>query len=101
MEYASNEIQNMEHEHEKGNMGHSPYMKSGIWNHEIYPILEYGKSENMKLRTLNRVILKFELGNLHDPLGLLGSPLTQVLNTQKRGMHFLKLKLSLSVTCDG
>ena len=67
MEYASNEIRNMEHEHEKGNTGHSPYMKSGILNHEIYPILEYEKSENMKLRTWNKVILKFELGNLHFP----------------------------------
>ena len=46
MEYAQNvEIRNMEHEHEKGNTGHSPYMKSGIWNHEIDPILEYGKRE--------------------------------------------------------
>ena len=69
MEYASNEIWNMEHEHEKGNTGHSPYMKSGIRDHENYPILEYGKRENMKLGTRNKVILKFELGNLHLPLG--------------------------------
>ena len=69
MEYASNEIWNMEHEHEKGNTGHSPYMKSGIWNHEVYPILEYGNSENMKLGTWNKVIWKFEPGNLHHPLG--------------------------------
>ena len=27
MEYPLNEIWNMEHEHENGNMGHSPYMK--------------------------------------------------------------------------
>ena len=54
----------MEHEHEKENTGHSPYMKSGIWDHENYPILEYGTRENMKLGTWNKVILKFELGNL-------------------------------------
>ena len=59
----------MEHEHEKGNTGHSPYMKSGIWDHENYPILEYRKRENVKLGTWNKVILKFELGNLHHPLG--------------------------------
>ena len=69
MEYASNEIRNMEYEHEKGNTGHSPYMKSGIWDHENYPSLEYGKRESMKLGTWNKVILKFELGNLHLPLG--------------------------------
>ena len=69
MEYASNEIRNMEHEHEKGNTGHSPCMKSGIWDHENYPILEYRKRENMKLGIWNKVILKFELGNLHHPLG--------------------------------
>ena len=68
MEYASNEIWNMEHEHEKGNTGHSPYMKSGIWDQESYPIMEYyGKRENMKLGTWNKVILKFELGNLQGP----------------------------------
>ena len=44
-------------------------MKSGIWDHESYPILEYGKRENMKLGTWNQVILKFELGNLQDPSG--------------------------------
>ena len=38
----------------------------GPWN---YPILEYGKRENMKLATWNKVILKFELGNLQGPLG--------------------------------
>ena len=71
MEYASNEILHMEHEFEKGNTGHSPYMKSGIWDHENYPILEYGEREIMKLGTLtwNKVILKFEVGNLHLPLG--------------------------------
>ena len=73
MEYASNEIRNMEHQHEKGNTGQSPCMILGIWNHEIYPILEYGKSENMKLGTWNKVSLKFELGNVHDPLGSPGS----------------------------
>ena len=45
----------------------SPCMKSGIWNHKIHPILEYGKRENMKLGTWNKVILKFEVGNLHCP----------------------------------
>ena len=69
MEYALNEIRNMEYKHEKGNTGHSPYMKSGIWDHENYPILEYRKRENMKLGTRNKVILKFELGNLHLSLG--------------------------------
>ena len=54
---------------EKGNTGHSPYMKSGIWDHENYPILEYGKREIMKLGTWNKVILKFELGNIPLPLG--------------------------------
>ena len=47
----------------------SPYMKSGIWDHENYPILEYGKRENMKLGTWTKVILKFELVNLYPPLG--------------------------------
>ena len=51
------------------NFWNSPYMKSGILDHENYPILEYGKRENMKLGTWNKVILKFELGNLHHPLG--------------------------------
>ena len=78
MEYASNEIRNMEHEHEKGNMGHSPYMKSGICDHKNYPILEYGKRENMKLGIWNKVILKFELGNLHHPLG------NPIMEAQKR-----------------
>ena len=32
MEYAANEIQNMEYEHEKGNTGHSPYIESGTWD---------------------------------------------------------------------
>ena len=64
-------MQNIEHEHEKGNMGRSPYMKLGISDHENYPILEYSKRENMKLGTWNNVILKFELGNLQ---GSLGSP---------------------------
>ena len=50
---------NMEYEHEPGNTRHSPYMKSGISDHEIYPILEYGKREDMKLGTWNKVILKF------------------------------------------
>ena len=66
--FESNEILNMEHEHEKGNTGRSPYMKSGIWDQENYPILEYGKRENMKLGTWNKVILKFELGNVQVPL---------------------------------
>ena len=43
IEYASDEIWNMEYEHAKGNTGHSPYMKSGIWDQENDPILEYGK----------------------------------------------------------
>ena len=51
----------------KGNTGRSPYMKSGMWDHENYPILECKKRENMKLETWNKVILKFELGNLQDP----------------------------------
>ena len=71
MEYASNEIRNMEYEYEKGNAGHSPCMKSGIWDHENYPILEYGKRENMKLGTWNKVTLKLELGNLHTLWGAL------------------------------
>ena len=50
MEYAANEIWNMEYEHKKKNTGHSPYIKSGIWDHENYPI-EYGKREIMKLGT--------------------------------------------------
>ena len=33
------------------------------------PNLEYGKTENIKLGTWNKVILKFEPGNLHPPLG--------------------------------
>ena len=49
MEYASNSSWNMEYEHEKGNTGHSTYMKSGIWDHENYPISEYGKKEDLKL----------------------------------------------------
>ena len=56
MEYASNEIRNMEYEHKKGNTGHSPYIRSGIWDHENYPVLEYGKREDMKLGTWNEVI---------------------------------------------
>ena len=67
MEYASNEIRNMEYEHEKANTGHSPYMTSGIWDHRNYRILEYGKRENMKLETWTKIILKFELGNLQGP----------------------------------
>ena len=59
----------MEYEHEKGNTGHSPYMKLGILDHETYPTLEYEKRENMKWGTWNKVTLKFELGNLHLPLG--------------------------------
>ena len=59
-----NEIRNMEHEHEKGNTGHSPYMKLGIRDHKNYRTLEYGKRENMKLGTWNKVILKFEVGNI-------------------------------------
>ena len=45
MEYASNEIWNMEYEHEKGNAGHNPYMKSGLWDQENDPfgIWEEGK----------------------------------------------------------
>ena len=58
MDYASNEIRNMEHEHEKENTGHSLYMKLGIWDHKNYRILEYGKREIMKLGTWNKVILK-------------------------------------------
>ena len=69
MEYAINEIRNMEYE--KGNTGHSPDMKSGIWDQENYPILEYGKREKMKLEIWSKVILTFELGNLQ---GLLRSP---------------------------
>ena len=34
-----------------------------------YQILEYGKREIMKLGTWNKVILKFELGELQGPLG--------------------------------
>ena len=53
-----NEIRNMEYEHQKRNPGHSPYMKSGIWDHEKYPGLEYmGKRQNMKLGTWNKVSL--------------------------------------------
>ena len=55
MEYASNETRNMEYKHEKGNAEHSPYINSGIWDRENYPILEYGKRENMKLGTWNKV----------------------------------------------
>ena len=44
-------------------------MKLGIWEHKEHPIWEYGKTEKMKLGTGNMVILKFELGNLHPPLG--------------------------------
>ena len=69
MEYASNESRHVEYEHEKGNTGHSPYMKSGIWDRENYPILEYGKTEIMKLGTWNKVILTFEVRNLQHPLG--------------------------------
>ena len=57
----------MEYERERGNTGHSRYMKSGIWDHEKYPFLEYGKRENNKLGTWNTVIFKFELGNLQGP----------------------------------
>ena len=52
----------MEYEREKGNTEHSPYVKSGIYDYKNYPILEYGKRENMKLGTWNKIILKFELG---------------------------------------
>ena len=69
MEYASTEIRNMGYVMKKGNTGHSPYMKSRIWDHKSYPILECGKRESMKLGTRNKVILKFELRNLHPPLG--------------------------------
>ena len=34
-----------------------------------YRILEYGKRDNMKLGTWNKVILTFELGNIPLPLG--------------------------------
>ena len=64
------EIRNMEYEHEKGTRGTVLIiMKSGIWDNETCPILEYGKGETMKLGTWNNVILKFELGNLQGPLG--------------------------------
>ena len=56
-ELRSNEMRNMEYEHEKGNTGHSPFMKSEIWDHEKYPILEFEKRESMKLGTWNNVIL--------------------------------------------
>ena len=58
----------MEHAHEKRNTEHSPYMKLGTWDHKNYRILEYEKRENMKLGTWNKVILKFELGNIPPPL---------------------------------
>ena len=51
-------------------------MKSGIWDHENYPILEYAKSKKMNLGTWNNVILKFELGKLHRHVG---SPCNQVI----------------------
>ena len=45
-----------------------------IYNQEsgttkITEFLEYGRRENMKLGTWNKVILKFELGSLQGPLG--------------------------------
>ena len=52
----------------KGDKGHSPYMKSRMWDHENYLILGYGKWEDMKLGTQDKVILTFELGNLQGPL---------------------------------
>ena len=54
----------MEYELETGNMGPSPLRKLGIWDDENYPILDYGKRENLKLGTRKKIILKFELGNL-------------------------------------
>ena len=39
-----------------------PNMKLGMWGHEKYRIWEDGNKENMKLRTWNKVILKFEVG---------------------------------------
>ena len=45
MEHASNEIRNMEHEHEKGNTGHSRYMKLGIWDHKNYRIWNMGRGK--------------------------------------------------------
>ena len=59
----------MEYEREKANTGHSPCTILAIWDRKNYRILEYGRRENMKLGTWNKVILKFEPGNLKGPLG--------------------------------
>ena len=44
-------------------------MKSGIWDQENYPIVEYGKRENMNWEHGIRSFFIFELGNLQGPLG--------------------------------
>lgn len=56
-------------------IGNKEYVrKLGIWEHENWPIWENGKMEKMKFGIWNKVILKFETGNLYPPP--LGGPIT-------------------------
>ena len=56
-----NEILNLGHEHGKGNMGTQFLYANGNLGTRKVPIWKYGKRENMKLGTWNKVILKSEL----------------------------------------